>query len=1076
MGAALILITLLAPGAAVRVRFAAAGWAVAAMAYGVRAYDPPHRSVWGLLAASVIAFQCSDFGDLHRQMLSPRWTDWLSLTGYPLAALALSAMVRLRSAGRDVAGFLDAAVGTLALLVPTWVFLVEPFMRNAGWSTARLEAILPPIGDVLLLGILLRLLAASPRRGVSLWLLTAGVAVGAACDVGQGLLQLSAAPWFGTPLGRHVIELGWLTFNLLWGAAALAPDMRWNTEPIPVRKPQPVVMRARIALLTLAALAEPMVAVVLLAQDEYSLGVFGPLIEAAIIILIMVRVSLVLLDYRTALRREQILVSATGPLVAAAGVEEIAAVLTSTATRLAGSGTPHRVAVVVEDQGRFHVAGAGVAVGAAEPEGPEAPDRFGASGASGISDAVGAVGAPATPRAREDPEAPDWTTWRHTLSALGRTICAARLSSGLVRTADLPPALAEALGGFDHALVLPLGTEAWRDDVWAAGVLAAAAPERALLAMAAPLEILTGQGALSLQRLALGMEIARRDGERYFQALVQNDSDAILIVDTDARVRYASPSAEAMFGPSGLLGRPASDLLGPVNAGQLAARLAEPARRPPQRRDWILDRPDHGDAPREIEATVSDLRDEPTVNGLVLSLRDVTTAREMERALQRQAYRDALTGLPNRAAFLLGLDDALERAGPGSRVGLVLVDVDQFREINDFHGRAVGDDVLRATADLLRRGLAPGDLLARVGVDEFAVLRVRPDSEASGFPLGVPGETESFAVGPVTVTTSGAFVEAGPGATGARLMADAEIAQHAALEARRPRSWRHYDPAMRADLARVAERRAGLDKALAEGAFVLLYQPIVRLADRALVAFESLIRWPRPDGSVVMPDDFIGLAEATGQIVPLGSWILRTATACAADWNRECEAAGRPPVRVTVNVSAHELRTPSFPGTVAAALEASGLAPDLLILEATESSLIIHADRAQANLRAVRDQGVRLALDDFGTGYSSLRYLRDLPVTSLKIDKGFTAEVGVDERQTALMAGIVDIGRALGLGIVAEGIENETQCRRVRAMGVTLGQGWLFGRPMTAEQAAERVREGTGAVGTETETETAEPG
>ena len=1044
VGAALVLITVCAPGVAVPLRFGAAGWAVVAVAYGVRAYQPPHRSVWVLLAASVVVFQCADFGDMHRQTLSPRWSDWFAFLGYPLAALALSGMVRVRSGGRDVAGFLDAAVGTAALLVPTWVFLVEPFVRGTGWSAARLEAILPPIGDVLLLGILLRLLVVPAARGLSLWLLTAGLVLCAACDVGRALVQLGAAPWFGSVAGRRVIGLGWLAFNLLWGAAALVPDMRRNTEAFPVPKPQPVVMRARVALLTLAALAEPMVAIVLLAQDKYSLGVFGPLLEVTIITLITTRVLLIVLDYRTALRREQILVSATGPLVAAAGVEEIAAVLTATGTRLAGSGTAHRVAVVAEDQQRFHLAVAGVPAGAETPgktggpEQPEQPEK------------------PVQPETLGDSQPPDWTTWRHTLSALDRTIGESRLSSGLIPTVGLPPALAEALAGFDHALVLPLGTEAWRDDVWAAGVLAAAAPERALLAMAAPLEILAGQGALSLQRLALGVEIARRDGERYFQALVQNDSDAILIVDTDARVRYASPSAEAMFGPASLLGRPAAELVGRPNAEQLAARLADAARQPPRRRDWVLE---VGGVPREIEATVSDLRDEPTVNGLVLSLRDVTNAREMERALQRQAYRDGLTGLPNRAALLLGLDDALEQAGPSSGVCLVLVDVDQFREINDCHGRAVGDEVLRATADLLRRGLAPGDLLARVGGDEFAVLRVRPESEPPCFPLGVPGETEPFAVGPVMVTTSGAVVEAGPGATGAELMANAEIAQHAALEARRPRTWRRYDPAMRADLARVAERRAGLDQALADGAFTLLYQPIVRLSDRSLVAFESLVRWPRPDGSVVMPDDFIGLAEATGRIVPLGSWILRTATACAARWNRECEAAGRRPVRITVNVSAHELRAPAFAGNVADALRASGLAPGLLILEATESSLINNADNAQANLQAVRDLGVRLALDDFGTGYSSLRYLRDLPVTSLKIDKGFTAGVGVDQRQTALMAGIVRIGRALGLGVVAEGIEDETQCRRVQAMGVTLGQGWLFGRPMPAEQAEARVRE-----------------
>ncbi|NUR62796.1 MAG: diguanylate cyclase, partial [Catenulispora sp.] len=655
------------PDAAVQLRFLGTLWAMVAIAYGVYAHDPAKKSVWALIAAAILAFQCSDFGDLHRQSLSPQWTDWFSLVSYPLAALALSAMIRLRSGGRDAAGLLDAAVGTVALLVPTWVFLVEPYVRGEEWSAARLEAILPPIGDVLLLGLLLRLLAAPAARGVSLWLLTAGVVVCTACDVGQGLLQLGAAPWFGTWLGRRLIGTGWLAFILLWGAAALPADMRRNTEPIPT--PGPAVLPARIVLLGLAALAEPVVAMVLLGRHNYNLGVFGPLLEITIIVLIMIRFSLVLLDHRRALRRERILVSATGPLVAASGVEEIAAVLTATTTRLAGPQVVHRVAVVAEDGHRFHLAAAGV------PGTPEDAD--------------------ADPGA-----APDYTVWRHTLSALGRTVRAAALPSGLLPVGALPAALAHALAGFDQAVVLPLGTEAWRTDVWAAGALAAAAPERSLLAMAAPLKILTGQGALSLQRLALGTEIARRDGERYFQALVQNDSDAILIVDTDARIRYASPSAEAVFGSSDLLGRPVAEVVGERNAAELAARLADEVREPSRREDWVVDCRDAGR--REVEATVSDLRDEPTVGGLVLSLRDVTAARELERELQRQAYRDPLTGLPNRAAFLLALEEALaalEVGEPESRVCVVLVDIDNFREINDFHGRDVGDEELQAMAD-----------------------------------------------------------------------------------------------------------------------------------------------------------------------------------------------------------------------------------------------------------------------------------------------------------------------------------------------------------------------------------------
>jgi EAL domain-containing protein (putative c-di-GMP-specific phosphodiesterase class I) len=234
----------------------------------------------------------------------------------------------------------------------------------------------------------------------------------------------------------------------------------------------------------------------------------------------------------------------------------------------------------------------------------------------------------------------------------------------------------------------------------------------------------------------------------------------------------------------------------------------------------------------------------------------------------------------------------------------------------------------------------------------------------------------------------------------------------------------------------------------------MYYQPIVHLESGVTAGFESLIRWPRPDGTLMMPDAFIPLAEATGQILPLGRWILREATAEAAGWNRARAARGLRPLKVTVNVSAHELHDPSFPATVAEAIAAVDLAPELLVLEATESSLIHRGGAGQANLRALTDRGIRLALDDFGTGYSSLSYLRDLPVTSLKIDKLFVDGIAESERQAALVEGIIGIARSLGLLVVAEGIEREEQRVLLSTMGADHGQGYLFARPMPASAAA----------------------
>jgi PAS domain S-box-containing protein len=588
-------------------------------------------------------------------------------------------------------------------------------------------------------------------------------------------------------------------------------------------------------------------------------------------------------------------------------------------------------------------------------------------------------------------------------------------------------------------------------------VLAVGADEEELVALSPPMELLCQQAALTLHRIALGQEIARRDSEAYFRALVQNTSDAILIVDPAHRVRYASPSALAMFEHDVLLGRNLPDLIGPVYAADVAAWGAEPPTRESIRRDWEL--PMASGLVHEVEATVADLRAEPTVGGFVVSLHDVTTARGLERTLQRHAYHDPLTGLPNRLAFSRGLDDALELASPEVTVSVVMLDLDHFREVNDFHGREAGDEVLRATTRMLRSVLQPGDVLARVGGDEFAVLQVRSAADTPALPLGMPGEQGPYFVGSINVTTSGALATGTPKSTGASLLGDVEMTLHAA-KAAGVNSWRRYDPELRAELALAAARRSGLDQALREESFQLVYQPLVWLDDGDVAGFESLVRWPQPDGGVVMPDEFIPLAEATGQILPLGRWILRTATEQAAEWNRRRAARGAPPVKVSVNVSAYELRDPLFPTIVAEALKNADLDPQFLILEATESALIHHAGTALANLRVLVRGGIGIALDDFGTGYSSLSYLRDLPVSGLKIDKAFVDGVPEVRRQTALVRGIIGIAKSLDLLVIAEGIENPVQRDMLLAMGADIGQGYLFSRPMSVGEAAELMAAG----------------
>ncbi|MFF1798231.1 putative bifunctional diguanylate cyclase/phosphodiesterase, partial [Kitasatospora sp. NPDC058263] len=296
----------------------------------------------------------------------------------------------------------------------------------------------------------------------------------------------------------------------------------------------------------------------------------------------------------------------------------------------------------------------------------------------------------------------------------------------------------------------------------------------------------------------------------------------------------------------------------------------------------------------------------------------------------------------------------------------------------------------------------------------------------------------------------------------AELLTHADLALYSAKSAGK-RQWCHYQPALQAGLVERHELNENLDVAIAESAFKLYYQPIVDLATGELVAFEALVRWPHDRRGMVLPDEFIALAEESGQIVPLGAWVLERAAHEAAGWQRltadRRRATGRPPLRVNVNVSARQFRDAGFVDVVRAAVRASGIAPEALVLELTESVLMRRDERVHTDMRTLSEElGVGIAIDDFGTGYSSLSYLREFPISILKIDKSFIDGLGMSQQQYALVEGITRIADTLGVQVIAEGIENTEQRDLLAAMGCPLGQGYLFARPLTPDQAGALVR------------------
>ncbi|WP_305784511.1 putative bifunctional diguanylate cyclase/phosphodiesterase [Symbioplanes lichenis] len=433
--------------------------------------------------------------------------------------------------------------------------------------------------------------------------------------------------------------------------------------------------------------------------------------------------------------------------------------------------------------------------------------------------------------------------------------------------------------------------------------------------------------------------------------------------------------------------------------------------------------------------------------GLRAEDRLLAEVRRQQLDLARQAETDPLTGLANRARFSAVLAERVERHEPAT---VVLVDLDDFKSINDTMGHAVGDQLLYEVARRL------GGFSARLGGDEFAVLLDTDDPDRTGeaaaallaelaVPYGV-GEHLLLANASIGVAT------AGPGDTAGEVLRNADIAMYQAKEAGKA-GWTRFEPRMRQEVVDHARLGSELHNAILRRELHLVYQPVFDLTTGRMAGAEALVRWRHPVRGIVSPADFIPVAERSGLIVPLGSWVLREACEQLAAWQREHGAAA---IRsVNVNVAARQLRESGFVDEVAAVLSETGLLPANLVIEVTESS-VIEGRGVRDTLQALHDLGVRLALDDFGTGQSSLSLVRAFPVDVLKLDKSFVDGIceGADKGRLAVAAAVAQLAEYLGMYTVAEGIEEASQLERLRRMGYKLGQGYHLAKPLPPDEMA----------------------
>ena len=551
-----------------------------------------------------------------------------------------------------------------------------------------------------------------------------------------------------------------------------------------------------------------------------------------------------------------------------------------------------------------------------------------------------------------------------------------------------------------------------------------------------------------------------RARERRAQALAANSSDAVLVIDPQGRLVHGVEDVQRLLGVDAPidLGAPAWHLIDEVDQAKAATVFAHCVDAPGEVLSAELRLTLAGEPSRWFSFRAVNLVDEPDVGGIVVNVHNIDDRKQAERELQHRATHDALTGLPNRALFHERVRGALDHGAAAARPCAVLfIDLDGFKSVNDSLGHDAGDHLLRVVAERLRAVTPRRHTVARLGGDEFAVLLedgfalAEEAGDLAAAILDALGEEVPILGQQLHPRASIGVAMSSVGDDAATVLRHADLAMYEAKGRGRGR-WQAFEAQMEEELSERLRIEHDLGGAVAGGQLRLEYQPIVQLASDRLRGFEALLRWEHPTLGRLAPDRFVPAAESTGLIVAIGAWVLEQAGSVMARWRDELPHD--PPLTMAVNVSAKQLVDPGFVALVRDVVQRHRLEPQLLVLELTETSLISQPDVVASRMAELRALGVRLAIDDFGTGYSSLNHLRRFPVDIVKIDREFTSMIESADEVPAIVRGLLELSRTLGLEVVAEGIETEEQLRGLRAQHCAAGQGYYFARPLD-EGAAE---------------------
>ena len=549
----------------------------------------------------------------------------------------------------------------------------------------------------------------------------------------------------------------------------------------------------------------------------------------------------------------------------------------------------------------------------------------------------------------------------------------------------------------------------------------------------------------------------RKDREAHLATIVEGSSDAIMSATLDGEILTWNAGAQEMLGYTAeeMVGQSIKRIVAPAEASHQAELVARVRQgHSAKSSEGIRVRKDGTTV--AVAVTVSPIRQNGTIVAMSGILRDISAAKSLEEALERRAFYDGLTELPNRNRLHERLDHGLERAArTGRPPAVILLDLDNFKAINDSLGHGMGDRVLQEVAARLQAAVRPMDTVARLGGDEFVVVVDDSEPEAAVRvaqrildTLKAPAEVGGHCV---LLRASAGIAVGRTGQGPDELLGNADAAMYAAKAAGKGH-WQVFVPEMHDAVVHRLELSAELVGAIHRDELFVVYQPIVDLGSGRILGAEVLVRWRHPSRGLVAPLDFISIAEESGQIVDLGMFVLAEALHQLRRYQRH-----DPLLYLTVNVSPVQFRRPDFVRLVKASLRESGVDPCRLVLEITETGLMTDLDQNVATLSELRSIGVRIAIDDFGTGYSSISYLNCLPVDIVKIDKTLVDGVATEPGMWALVQGILGLISAVGLDAVAEGIEASAQVAHLEALGCRRGQGYYFARPLSGDELEELV-------------------